>query len=102
MKTLIPFAAIALLAAAPALAAETARAELRYADLDLATSAGQAQLSARIDSAAAIYCTPQAVTGSRIAGRADSDCLAEVRGQLKARLAARLKRQGIELALKDR
>jgi len=25
-----------------------------------------------------------------------------VRGQLKARLAARLKRQGIELALKDR
>ncbi len=102
MKTLIPFAAIALIAAAPALATETARAELRYADLDLATPAGQAELSTRIDKAAEAYCTPEAATGSRIAARPDGACLTAVRGQLKARLTARLKERGIELALHDR
>ena len=106
MKTLIRLAAIApfaLLAAAPALAGSTenARTELRYADLDLTTPGGQAELSARIDRAAQAYCTPEAVTGSRIAPRADSLCLADVRSQLKARLAARLKQHGSELALHD-
>lgn len=90
-KTAAPIAAsiamVAALMVAPA--AHAAQAIVRFADLDLATAAGQAELAARVEQAARTYCTPEAVTGSRIAGRPDSACLTEVRGKINAQLAAR-------------
>lgn len=86
-----PLAVAAALTAALALApaAHAAQATVRYADLDLATPAGQAELAARVDQAAITYCTPDAVTGTRITPRADKACVADVRGRINAQLAAR-------------
>ena len=89
MPTFRPLAAAAMAAAAlslaPAAFADTA--QVRHADLDLATAAGRAELNRRIDKAAQRVCAEAPRTGSRIVNRAEMrECIAYVRGQVQARL----------------
>ncbi|MEI9889983.1 MAG: UrcA family protein [Caulobacteraceae bacterium] len=60
MKTLYALAALSLIVAGPALSqpADTRRLAVSYADLDLKTSGGQAELVARIRRAAERVCAP--------------------------------------------
>lgn len=89
---------LALLACAglalPALAqaqTEARPAQVRYADLDLSTSAGRATLDKRIATAARTVCAEPAETGSLARNtRAERVCRADVRAQAEARLAERL------------
>lgn len=85
------FAALALGAAGlPALAGaqESARIEIRHADLDLSTAAGRDELDRRIDSAAQRLCCNDAATGTRVVDRAAiRECVASVRRQVQGRLA---------------
>lgn len=74
------------LAAGPALAAE---ARIAWNDLDLSTAAGKAELDRRIDAAARELCTHDAITGSRIAPKPSARCLADARGVISAKVAAR-------------
>lgn len=96
MRTLFKTAAFAPIAMAAALAlspaAHAAQTELRFADLDLSTPAGQAELATRVEKAAKEYCTPEAITGSRLRGQPDAACVADVRGRLNAQLASRVNR----------
>lgn len=87
-NTIITSLALAatVLAATPALAAD---AKLTWKDLDLNTDAGKAELGRRIDAAAAQVCTTEPVTGSRLAHRATSSCLAEARAVITERIAAK-------------
>ena len=83
--------------AAPALAnagttpgnANAGSAVLTWADLNLASEAGQATLERRIESAERQACMNATATGSRIrAAREMQACKAEVRRQIAARLGS--------------
>lgn len=77
---------VATLAIAPAASAETA--QLSFRDLDLATQAGQQELSRRIETAARRACDVEAPTGTRIrSSRGLAECMADVRRQVETRLA---------------
>ncbi|MET0587556.1 MAG: UrcA family protein [Novosphingobium sp.] len=81
-------AAAAVSFAPVAVAGETAA--LEYADLDLSSDAGKAELSKRIDVAARKACRTQPGTGTRIASNDGLDeCMASVRKQVETRLATR-------------
>lgn len=76
--------ALSLLAASPAFAQSTT---LRYADLDLSSAAGQAELERRIDAVVRQVCRPEAVTGTRIVDHGElARCEQEVRAELASRL----------------
>ena len=79
--------------AVPAAAADTETVAVRYADLDLSTSAGQAQLERRIDSAAREVCgIDDVATGTRLASRSAKECFAETKSRLNERIAAAVAR----------
>ena len=78
----------AALTFASSAAAETVR--LSYGDLDLASAAGQQELSRRIETAARRACAVDAPTGTRIVPTHGRDaCMADVRRQAETRLAAK-------------
>ncbi len=82
MKTLIAaVAAAAALVAVPAAAQESTR--LTFADLDLATAAGAAELDARIENAARALCRNNRPTGTRLVSE---DCMKEARAAYRERL----------------
>jgi UrcA family protein len=85
MKSFLVAAAVALLTAAPAVAADPVRIAL--ADLDLGTARGAALLDARIDAAAAALCRDARRPGSRLSDRAW--CEAGVRAEVMDRLPNR-------------
>jgi UrcA family protein len=78
--------ALALSSASAAFAQE---ASFRYADLDLSSAAGQAELERRIESVARQVCRAEAATGTRIV---DQDELARCKSDVRAQIAARLPR----------
>lgn len=79
-------AALALLGAG---AAQARTAEVRTADLNLASSAGQAELDRRIESAARRACVIDAPAASRFDDRGEViRCKAQVRAQVAAALKA--------------
>jgi UrcA family protein len=83
MKSLFAIA-LALTSAAPAFAQAAA---VRYADLDLSSAAGQAELERRIESATRQVCKAEASTGTRIVDQDERErCRDEVRAQIAARL----------------
>lgn len=99
-KTLLSALTASALAAASisfapvAVAGETAT--LDYSDLDLATEAGKAEFSKRVDAAARKACRTKPTTGSRIESKAGLDtCMADVRRQVEARLATRTSRNAL-------
>ena len=82
---LTPMVALALLGGATAAQARTA--EVRYADLNLSSAAGQAELDRRIESAARRVCVIEAPGTSRFEDRSQMmRCKAEVRAQVSAAL----------------
>lgn len=85
IRLLAPAITLALLGAG---AAQARSAEVRYADLNLASTAGQAELDRRVESAARQVC-PNEQTASRIQDRtAMNRCKADVRAQVSAVLKA--------------
>jgi UrcA family protein len=83
MKPLFTIA-LALTLASPAFAQE---ATVRYADLDLSSTAGQAELERRIENAARQVCRSEPITGTRIIDRDEEQrCKDDVRTQITARL----------------
>jgi UrcA family protein len=84
-KTLASTIALALLGAASGAQAQTA--EIRYADLDLSSPAGQAAFERRVEGAARRVCEVPAPIGSRAVYRIEEGrCKAEVRQQVAAAL----------------
>lgn len=76
--------ALALTSASAAFAQETT---LRYADLDLSSAAGQAELERRIESATRQICRAEPITGSRIVDKDEMErCKDDVRAQISAKL----------------
>lgn len=92
MFTFRPIALAALAAAGLGLSA-TAHAEsveVRFADLDLTTETGRAELAKRVDRAASRACSDIRDTGTNMVNRAAiENCRASVRDQVNARLARR-------------
>ncbi|MEY2943977.1 MAG: hypothetical protein RLY97_1991 [Pseudomonadota bacterium] len=85
MLKLIP--AATLLALALAGSASAADTTLRFADLDLASTTGQAELAKRITSAASQICTLSHETGTIIRSTAPSKaCMADAREQITAQV----------------
>nr|WP_295373157.1 UrcA family protein [uncultured Sphingosinicella sp.] len=92
VRTLSAAAASALLLATPALAqTETMTVEVRTADLNLASVAGQAQLQRRISAAAGQICGAAPRSLDMLA--AHTSCRSEVLGDAAQKIAA-LKAQG--------
>lgn len=78
--------ALALLCAG---AAQARTAEVRYADLNLSSAAGQAELERRIESAARRACVVDVPAASRFEDRSEAiRCKAQVRAQVAAALNA--------------
>jgi UrcA family protein len=76
--------ALALTSASAAFAQETT---VRYADLDLSSVAGQAELERRIESATRQICRGEAITGTRIVDQDEvARCKSDVRAQISAQL----------------
>ncbi|MFM5948892.1 MAG: UrcA family protein [Novosphingobium sp.] len=70
-------------------AAQAGTANVRYADLNLRSAAGQAELDRRIESAARRVCEIAPLADSRIADRSERNrCKADVRAQVTAALPA--------------
>ncbi|MBB3034464.1 UrcA family protein [Alteriqipengyuania lutimaris] len=99
MKTsLVPalsiFAALGLALPAVPAAAQSQSVQVDYADLNLATPEGQAQLDRRIDKAAREVCgTDRAVTGTRLKNPAAMKCLKSAKEQIGEQIAARIEEQ---------
>lgn len=94
--------ALAALAVPAAAQDDRPRAEVRYGDLDLASTEGRARLQRRVDGAIARMC------GMRTANRlnlrehmAASQCREDARRDADARLASLLNRYGARLAAQD-
>lgn len=76
--------ALALTATSAAFAQNTA---LRYADLDLSSAAGQAELERRIEDVVRKACRAKPATGTRIVDRQEVEqCKNEIRAQILAKL----------------
>ncbi len=85
-KLLVSTIALALLGTT---AAQARTAEVRHADLNLTSAAGQAELERRIERAARKVCSEEANTGTHIKDyRAVDRCKADVRAQVAAVLKA--------------
>ena len=96
-KTPLTAAALgAALIAAPAIAGTNAATsgsgqsiKVQYADLNLATAAGQEQLSRRIDSAARKVCkVGEHRTGTRIQSSERKECYAKARQSARSQMAS--------------
>ena len=89
-RTLPALAAIAaglVAIAAPAAAKESV---VVYADLNLATEAGRAELDKRIDRAATAVCKADPLTGSRIRStKLVRQCIADAKKEIGEQVAAR-------------
>ena len=84
----------AALSAVPALAAPAGVA-ISYADLDLATPKGQAQLDRRIEAAAKANCgAHDAETGSILPVKANPECVAQFKAAAHRQVAERQSREG--------
>ncbi len=93
IKTRMTLAAAAIAAISFSSAALAANPTLTWADLDLSTDAGKAELDGRVDAAAREICAPQPVTGSRIVRSAPSPrCLSDARTEIRSQIAARMER----------
>lgn len=68
-------------------AAHAAEAKVSWADLDLSSDAGQAELSHRIEGAARKACVAQATTGTRIARYTTSQCRRDVTRKIAERVS---------------
>jgi len=77
-------------------AAETAESvSVKYSDLDLSTSEGQARLERRITSAARTVCGMDEVTvGTRLASREAQRCFAQTKSTMHEQVAAMVARDG--------
>ena len=76
--------ALALTSASAAFAQEST---VRYADLDLSSAAGQAELERRIENATRQLCRAEPIVGTRIVDRDEVErCRDEVRAQIAAKL----------------
>jgi UrcA family protein len=79
--------------ATPAVAGTAA---VTYADLDLTSAAGRAELDKRIDDAAASACKAQTVTGSRISKNSMVErCVSDAKKQINAQIARRTTNTGL-------
>ncbi len=78
--------ALALSSATAAFAQEST---VRYADLDLSSAAGQAELERRIQNATRQVCRAEPIVGTRIV---DHDEVARCRDEVRAQIAAQLPR----------
>ena len=89
---ILAIAAAAILVTGTAALAQSA--QLRFDDLDLASDAGKAELSRRIDLAAEQACPPESITGSRMSLRAAQQrCIADAKQQITVQLARKANRQ---------
>lgn len=85
-KLLVSTIALALLGTS---AAQARTAEVRHADLNLASAAGKAELDRRIERAARKVCLDETQTATRIKDHREINrCKAEVRAQVAAVLKA--------------
>lgn len=87
------FAAAAIctagLFAAPAAFAQTKSTEVRFKDLDLASTQGQAQLQTRIETAARLVCrSERATTGTHLHSVVDRGCYKQALANVRERVAA--------------
>jgi UrcA family protein len=81
--------AAALLAAPAAAFAAAPSVELKYDDLDLATTKGMAELNKRVDDAARQVCSADSIkTGTILRSKAENECYRETREKLQERVAA--------------
>lgn len=79
--------------AVPAAAEDAPSADVKYADLDLTTSAGQAQLDRRVNSAARVVCgMDEVVVGTRLASREAQRCFTQAKTQIHQQVAAAVAR----------
>jgi UrcA family protein len=88
-------AAIAAFTLTIAPVASAADVAVRFADLDLSTEAGRAELDTRIEKAARITCTSQLKTGTILLNRLSQRCVAETRRQISQQIAARAARNNL-------
>lgn len=86
----IAFAALAAASLGLSATAHAESVEVRFADLDLTTDAGRAELAQRVNRAANRACSDTRDTGTNIVNRAAIEaCRASVRDQVNARIARR-------------
>lgn len=86
-RTLFAAAAAAFATLATLGSSHAATAAVETADLNLATTEGQAKLQSRIDRAVRSVCS-EVVVGSRIA-QADKSCMAQARASIEKQVTAR-------------
>lgn len=83
-RILTPAIALVLLGAT---AAQAQTAEVRFADLNLSSQAGQAELDRRVELASRRVCTAEPQSHTRLPDRRAAErCKAEVRAQVAAAL----------------
>ena len=88
------FAAAALASIAIPASAEEVSMDVRYSDLDLATSEGQKKLDWRINQAARKACgAGKSRTGTRIPSRETQACVAELKASAHKQFAAIIERE---------
>jgi UrcA family protein len=79
--------------AVPAAAEDSASVEVKYADLDLSTSAGKAKLERRIDSAVRSACgMDQVRTGRLTPSTAARECYQQTKASVGQQVAQRIAR----------
>ena len=87
-------AALGLALPAVPAAAQSQSVDVPYADLNLATPEGQAQLDRRIDRAARQVCgADDVVTGSRLQNRKTMKCVKSAKEQIGSQIAALVEQQ---------
>lgn len=82
----------AALFAAPAAFAETRSTEVRFNDLDLASTGGQQQLQSRIEKAARTVCTAQQPTTGSILKPVDRVCYSQAMANARQHVAAAIEK----------
>ncbi|WP_137680498.1 UrcA family protein [Aurantiacibacter suaedae] len=88
IKLAIAASALALAPTVSAAEGEQRSTRVSYADLDLATAEGVAELDRRIDSAAREVCeADRQTTGTRLESRAARECVETARNQLDRHFA---------------
>jgi UrcA family protein len=88
-------AALAATAFATPAFAESDRVNVRYADLDLSTEAGQAQLERRIDKAVRAACgANETNVGTRLPSREAQACVERTKPTVREQVAANIARSG--------
>ena len=86
-------AAVVLGAASAVTAAAAETVAVQYADLDLSTSAGQAQLDRRIDNAARSICgSDTAIVGTRLRSNDARKCYEQAKARVHEQVAQAIER----------